>query len=757
MISSNWNYGVVEEVGHLLAGSQGMSDLCGSIIRIGISLGKADAGWLAVLDRSDNRLSRAASYRLADESDSELSGDIDEWLSASKAGASDPAIATPSSGIPAFTGIWERETVSTGLIIPFYHADRNIGVLVLFWKQPNRPIEHFAESLLLLANQAQNAIQNMIQFNESQERSKALESLLKVTRAVGGQTNAGRMMSIVVREAARIFHADGGVLHLANQATGVMEVGASTGIRKSALENMKYRIGEGMIGSVARSGVTLTVKELQPESRWMAKSLGNISSLIIVPMRVQQQTTGVLTVFFRRRRDFSKDDESFLATLANEAAIAIENARLYEQLNARLAEERMLHRFSRHLSSAVGVPAVLKEIVDHVTSFAGASFGSVWMLDGNGDLLQSGAVYGANPAFRDFINMHTNLSLLPGTIGSRTPQALAIRKAQTVVIPDLSTTRRFREWNAVVASTGARAQICMPLIPHDSAIGVISLYFSDVKPLTQTERQALQFLARTSASALHRMMLAERLIEEEISLRASQEANQLKTEFVSLVSHELRTPLTSIQGYVQLMLANHTGDLNDYQREFLGTVLKNTERLTRIVNDLIDISRIESGRMELRLEPTDLSAIITHEATSAREMILARKMELHTDVEEGLPFVKADPHRIGQVISNLLSNAIKYSPEGSSITIRASRSEGEVTINVSDSGIGIASDEHDKVFDRFYRGRSDVVKTTLGAGLGLAIARFLVESQGGKIWVESERGKGSTFSFSLPLFHEDSE
>jgi CheY-like chemotaxis protein/two-component sensor histidine kinase len=234
-------------------------------------------------------------------------------------------------------------------------------------------------------------------------------------------------------------------------------------------------------------------------------------------------------------------------------------------------------------------------------------------------------------------------------------------------------------------------------------------------------------------------------------ITAEREIAQMKNEFVSTVSHELRTPLTSIKGYVDLILDGDAGEVDEIQREFLGIVKENTDRLVQLINDMLDISRIESGRIHLNIQPLDVSESLIGTADTFRAVLDQKGHRLELDVEPDLPLVAGDRDRIGQVLINLTSNAIKYSPEGGVVTLGA-RAEGrEVIVSVRDEGLGIAEENLPRMFEQFYRVDSAMTREIGGTGLGLSICKSIVELLGGRIWVETELGKGSTFSFSLPV------
>ncbi|GAC1631347.1 MAG: hypothetical protein NVS4B2_15210 [Chloroflexota bacterium] len=229
---------------------------------------------------------------------------------------------------------------------------------------------------------------------------------------------------------------------------------------------------------------------------------------------------------------------------------------------------------------------------------------------------------------------------------------------------------------------------------------------------------------------------------------------RLKDEFVALVSHELRTPLTSIGGYVELLLDGEVGEFSNEQQEFLQIVKSNTDRLVLLVNDLLDVSRINSGTIHLRLVPLDLASLIHDVARSFRPQIEEKEQRLTVSLEKKLPHVCADLDRTLQILTNLVSNAHAYTGKHGHIAIRADRDGDYLRVQVEDTGVGLSTYEQSHIFDKFYRARNRMTQKAGGTGLGLTITRSLVEMQGGEIGVSSSPGKGSTFSFTLPILDQ---
>lgn len=234
-------------------------------------------------------------------------------------------------------------------------------------------------------------------------------------------------------------------------------------------------------------------------------------------------------------------------------------------------------------------------------------------------------------------------------------------------------------------------------------------------------------------------------------ITAEREIAQMKNEFVSTVSHELRTPLTSIKGYVDLILDGDAGDVDDIQREFLGIVKENADRLVALINDMLDISRIESGRVHLKLEPMPIGEVIAGTVDSFRAVLEQMGRTVKTRVPSNLPRVKADRDRVGQVLMNFVSNALKYSPNGGDVAISARHVGDFVNVSVQDHGMGITREDQKQLFTKFYRIDNALTREIGGTGLGLSICKSIIELHGGKVWVRSKMGEGSTFTFSLPV------
>ncbi len=270
----------------------------------------------------------------------------------------------------------------------------------------------------------------------------------------------------------------------------------------------------------------------------------------------------------------------------------------------------------------------------------------------------------------------------------------------------------------------------------------IEVLAEEFNKMTENLQQAYAGLEEKVAARTQELAVANERLKE---------LDHLKSDFVSNVSHELRTPLTAIKGAVDLMLREVAGPLTEKQIHYLTRVRSNTQHLAGLINDLLDLSKIESGRIEVKSSRVSLGGLV-HEVVEGLRPVAAEKViSLEAIVREPSILVWADRNKINQVLTNLIGNAIKFTPVQGRVTVSASRNGDEsVQVSVSDTGLGVPPDEKEKIFAKFYQIAEVNGENSKGTGLGLAIAKALVELHGGKIWVESEPGRGSTFSFTLP-------
>ena len=318
---------------------------------------------------------------------------------------------------------------------------------------------------------------------------------------------------------------------------------------------------------------------------------------------------------------------------------------------------------------------------------------------------------------------------------------------EPVQVPDITVPGvyegRLRE--NLIAS-GIRAILAMPMAHHDRLVGCIAVTRNRPGEFPAETIDLLRAFATQSALAIQNARLFSEIEGQSRQLEA---ASRHKSEFLANMSHELRTPLNAIIGFSEVLIQRMFGPVNDKQDEYLRDIHVSGQHLLSLINDILDLAKIEAGRMELAGADFDLPAAIENALTLVRERASRRGIALERVVDPALGMIHADERKVKQVLLNLLSNALKFTPEGGRVDVEAGRAGGAALISVRDTGVGIAPEDHAAVFEEFRQvGKSRGVE---GTGLGLALSRKFIELHGGRIWVESELGRGATFRFTLPL------
>jgi len=299
-----------------------------------------------------------------------------------------------------------------------------------------------------------------------------------------------------------------------------------------------------------------------------------------------------------------------------------------------------------------------------------------------------------------------------------------------------------------------RTILGVPLVKQDELVGAVTIYRREVSRFSDQHIALIETFANQAVIAIENVRLFKELeaSNRELANKSHQleVASQHKSEFLANMSHELRTPLNAIIGFSEVLTDRMFGELNEKQEEYLRDIYASGTHLLSLINDILDLSKIEAGRMELELTDFDLPTALDSALTLVRERAGRRGIRLESTIDERLGEVRADERKIRQVILNLLSNAIKFTPEGGRIEVAAVPKDGPVEVSVSDTGVGIAPEDQEAVFEEFRQVGTSAAKQE-GTGLGLALCRKFVELHGGRIRVQSEVGRGSTFTFTIPV------
>ena len=329
-----------------------------------------------------------------------------------------------------------------------------------------------------------------------------------------------------------------------------------------------------------------------------------------------------------------------------------------------------------------------------------------------------------------------------------TGQAATIRTP--VQIPNILEEREYTgtQVRPVLARLGYRSVLAVPLLREERIMGALTVWRKETGSFSPEVVNLLQTFATQSALAIQNARLFREIEEKSRQVEA---ANRHKSEFLANVSHELRTPLNAIIGFSEVLLEKMFGELNEKQSEYVGDILSSGRHLLSLINDILDLSKIEAGRMELEVTKFDLPSALENALILVRERVTRHGIKLERVVDEELGDFVGDERKIKQILLNLLSNAVKFTPEGGQIKVEARLGDSAVIISVADTGIGIAPADQETIFEEFRQVGTTYAQKREGTGLGLTLTRKFVEMHGGKIWVESKLAKGSTFTFTLPI------
>ena len=488
-----------------------------------------------------------------------------------------------------------------------------------------------------------------------------------------------------------------------------------------------------------------TASDVSDVMRETGRARGWHSNLFI-PMLREDVALGLISITRRDPGPFGADEIALIETFAAKAVIAIENVRLFNELGARnRALTEALERqtataeiLSVISSSPTGVQPTFDAIAKSAALLCRADLSGVHRFDG--ELIHFAAQYGRTAEELDAVRR-----AFPQRPSRASATARCIQSGAIVQIgdhqddPDIADTLRI-----------FRTVLAVPMLREGRPVGSISVARRVVNPFTDEQVDLLKTFADQAVIAIENVRL---FTELQVANRELAAASQHKSQFLANMSHELRTPLNAILGFSEVLSERMFGALNEKQDEYLKDIHASGQHLLSLINDILDLSKVEAGRMELELTDFDLSEALANAVMLIRERAGRRGIAVNTVLDGRLGQMRADERKVRQVALNLLSNAIKFTPEGGRIEVTAVRGAERVEVSVSDTGVGIAPEDQEKVFEEFRQvGTAD--KKVEGTGLGLALSRKFIELHGGRIWVESEIGRGSTFTFTLPARRE---
>ncbi len=622
--------------------------------------------------------------------------------------------------------------------------------------------------LQTFADQAVIAIENVRLFTELQASNRELTTALDTQTATSdilrvisrSQTDVQPVFDAIVQSAVRLLRAHSGML---SQIAGEqLELAAFTSISETYDSAMRTYWPRPLNSHGAH---TLAIRDREPVNIADAASdprvpedgravvrVHDIRSVVSVPLLWHGEAIGTIAVNRREVGGFTDDEIALVQTFADQAVIAIENARLLTELQARTQEltrsvEQLtaLGDVGRAVSSSLDLDTVLTTIVGRAVHLSGTDGGTIFEYDEGAEEFSPRATLNADESQSALLRA-TRLRRGEGAVGQ-----MAVTRAP-LQIPDIAAEGAYdSRLRGALLEAGTRAVLAIPLLHEARIVGGLVVTRRASGAFTTEIVEILRTFATQSALAIQNARLFH---EIERKSRELEVASQHKSEFLANMSHELRTPLNAIIGYSE-MLQEEAQDL--HQDMFIPDLEKinaAAKHQLSLINDILDLSKIEAGRMELELSEFDLPNAIDNALVLVRERANRRGIRLGSTIDERLGMIGGDERKVKQILLNLLSNALKFTPEGGRIDVRAGVRDKVAEVSVTDTGVGIAPDDQEAVFEEFRQvGTAD--EKVEGTGLGLALSRKFIELHAGRIWVKSQVGQGSTFTFTLPVRREE--
>lgn len=637
------------------------------------------------------------------------------------------------------------------LACPLNTRNRTLGVLQLI----NRRGDGFDDAHIALAQTAANLIALSMFSAQTSAAEQRRAELLNYTNRISQELYATLDPPTLLRKTAQYVLAmfDQQAVHvfLVTPDGQAVRLGATATSAPSLDLPLDYTlpVAQGVIGRVVRTGQTQLIADLRDDPDYVPlDGTRRLQSGLVVPLRRADEVIGAISLLSAALNSFSDIERHALETLATQISIALENARLYNQAQRRLLEQSIVHQIGQDLSAILDYRDLTEAMTQHMNRALNTSGCLVALYDeeqaatrvaAENRVAHAPPTDGERPAER-YLPLETRPAMADAI---RTRQAVTVYRDDPDADPAMI---------RVLERTGNHSQLVVPMVAGERVIGVVT--WTDTQPGRLFSPDDIQ-LARTLV-AQATIAIDNALMFRQLETRAAElaEANRLRSQFLANVSHELRTPMNSIIGFSETLIDGIYGDLSEKQISRIERIRRNGYSLLTLIDDLLDLSRIDAGRLTLHPDTISVQDAIATAIQRLHDEATEKRLPVSVDVPDNLPRVRADPERLHQIVFNLLSNAIKFTHEGRvTITARLITRQGRpfIETTVTDSGIGISLADQAIIFDEFRQVDGSSTRAYGGTGLGLAITRRLVTMMGGDIWVESELGQGSAFTFVLPV------
>ncbi len=630
---------------------------------------------------------------------------------------------------------------------PMMWEGRVIGAI---WVARARPGPFSPKEVALLrtfAEQAVIAIQNARLVNDTREALDQQKASGEVLAAISSSiADVGPVFEVILRNCQQLFSARNAGIALVRD-DGNLDIDAHVG---PGYEELK-RVFPRPLGRDVATGLAildrrmyafpdLDAPDVPAVLRGGSAALG-ARSFLVAPMMLGERAIGALWVGRDFKGPFADKQLALLKTFTEQAVVALQNSRLFNETREALEQQKASGEVLQVISSSVADTAPVFERI--LASCERLFEGRVGLINLVGDdgLIHLAAYHG--PAQDELARIY------PFPVDDESATGRVIRRRAILHYPDIDGTadvpqRAYRAWKIM----GVRAMIVAPMIWEERGIGSIVVARGHAGAFTDKEIALLRTFADQAAIAIQNARLFREIQQKSRELEV---ASQHKSEFLANMSHELRTPLNAIIGFSEVLLERMFGELNDKQEDYLKDIHTSGRHLLSLINDILDLSKIEAGRMELEPSRFDVPTAIGNAMTLVRERAQRHGIALGIEVGPEVAEVVADERKFKQILLNLLNNAVKFTPDGGRVDVLARHAGGMLEIAVRDTGVGIAKEDQQAVFEEFRQVGRHYTNKQEGTGLGLALTKRFVELHGGSIRLESEPGRGSTFAFTIPI------
>ena len=647
------------------------------------------------------------------------------------------------------TTLFQVVPYRTMLAVRLLREDTAIGAIVIRRKATEPFSDKQIKLLETFAAQAVIAIENVRLFKELDARNKDLGETLEqqtatadILRIISGSlTDTQPVFDAIVRNCSNLFEGGRVVLWLISEE--LLHAHAIAGAADLQVLGDKLPIDRGSaIGVCVLDGCMIHLPDLEkaaeqyPRIRQLGLKWGYRSG-IYAPLLRESRAIGGITVLRREAGAFDDKEVALLKTFAAQAVIAIENVRLFNETKEALERQTSIAEILRVISnSPTDVKPVLEAVTHRAAQLCDAPDARLFLVAGDTLRYVTG--------FGELEGVVQTLPLTRGTVVGR-----AIIDQSVMHIEDLAAALdEFPEAREPQQQFGNRTTLAVPLVRENKAFGALLLRRREVRPFSEKQIELVKTFADQATIAIENVRLFNEIQDKSRQLEV---ANKHKSEFLANMSHELRTPLNAIIGFSEALLEKMFGEMNAKQEDYLKDIHSSGRHLLSLINDILDLSKVEAGRMELELSEFHVPSAVQNAMTLVRERAQTHGITLKARVDPKLGGIRADERKFKQILLNLLSNAVKFTPDGGRVEVDARKNGNSIEVSVKDSGVGIAKEDQEAVFEEFRQVGRDYTNKQEGTGLGLTLTRRFVELHGGKIWLKSAPGKGSTFTFTLPL------